>query len=61
MPKQRITWRLEPALIAQLEEEAAEAGIDVTSLVEEKLGARPQLDEILDRVNWIYGRICKSK
>lgn len=50
MPKQPITWRLEPTLIAQLEEEADFLGIDVTTLVEEKLGAKPQLNEILEIV-----------
>jgi hypothetical protein len=53
MPKKAITWRLDPGLIAQLEEEADEAGIDVTALVEEKLGARPQLDELLHMVSQI--------
>lgn len=53
MKKQSITWRLDPSLIAQLEEEAAEAGIDVTSLVEEKLGVRPQLDQIIEEIEFI--------
>lgn len=46
MPKQMVSWRLEPELIAKIEGEAKKLGIDLTTLVEQKLDAPHALVDI---------------
>lgn len=40
-PRETFSIRLEPALLAALRDEAAQRGITLTALVEEKLTAKP--------------------
>jgi len=46
MPKQMVSWRLEPELIKKIEEEAKVLDLDLTTLVEQKLDAPHALSEI---------------